>query len=149
MHRSAANPKYDIVDSARSEGSFTTFLTALQTVDPMVDYLKGAGPFTVFMPTDQAFAALAPGTIQLLSKPENQAKLKQLIKSHIVKGLHSSIELRTMLSVLSESGETLPLQSNGIALTVNRAAVLGRDIGCTNGIIHAVDSLVAEISIRP
>ena len=145
MHGSAANPKNDIVDTARSEGSFATFLMALQAVDPMVDYLKGAGPFTVFMPTDQAFAALAPGTIQLLSKPENQAKLKQLIKSHIVKGLHSSTELRTLLNVVTESGETLPVLSNGSALTVNGAAVLGRDIVCTNGIIHAVDSIIAAV----
>ena len=145
MHGSAANPKYDIVDTARSEGSFTSFLMALQAVNFMVDYLKGAGPFTVFMPTDQAFAALAPGTIPLLSKPENQEKLKQLIKSHIVKGLHSSIELRTMLNVITESGQTLPVQSNGSKLTVNHAAVLGRDIACTNGVIHALDSLVTEI----
>jgi uncharacterized surface protein with fasciclin (FAS1) repeats len=145
MHGSAANPKFDIVDSARNEGSFNTFLMALQAVDPMVDYLKGAGPFTVFMPTDQAFDALAPGTIQLLSKPENHARLKRIIKSHIVKGLHSSIELRTMLGVLTESGETLPLLSNGSKLSANGATVLGRDIMCTNGIIHAVDSLAVQL----
>ena len=142
MHGSAANPKFDIVDTARSEASFKVFLQALQSVSPMVDHLKGAGPFTVFMPTDQAFAALAPGTLQDLEKPANVDKLSKLIKYHIVEGEYPSREVETMQTLLTESGEKLAIESDGRGIKINNAMILGRDIVCTNGVIHAIDSVL-------
>ncbi len=141
MHGSAANPKFDIVDTARSEGSFSVFLMALQTASYMVDYLKGAGPFTVFMPTDQAFESLAPGSIQDLQKPENHEMLMTILKGHIAKGLYPSGDLRSMLSVETESGRRLLIESSGSGLKVNNAMLLGRDIVCTNGLIHAIEAV--------
>jgi len=141
MHGSAANPKFDIVDTARSEASFTIFLGTLRTVSYMVDYLKGAGPFTVFMPTDQAFEALAPGTIQELQKPENHERLKNILKGHIAKGLHSSSELKSMQALETESGRKLMIESSGSGLKINNAMLLGRDIVCTNGLIHAIEAV--------
>ncbi len=141
MHGSAANPKFDIVDSARSEGSFTVFLMALQTASYMVDYLKGAGPFTVFMPTDQAFELLAPGSIQELQKPENHERLMAILKGHIAKGLYSSADLRSMQALETESGSMLRIESSGSGLKVNNATLKGRDILCTNGLIHAIEAV--------
>lgn len=142
MHPSAANPKYDIVDTARSEGSFAVFLTALQTASDMVDHLKGAGPFTVFMPTDQAFEDLEPGRIQQLHKPENHSRLIAVLKSHIVKGRYSSGDLRSRQELEAESGAPLMIESSGFGLKVNGAALLGREILCTNGLIHAIGTVL-------
>ena len=142
MHGSAANPKQDIIDTAMSELSFKNFLQALKSVSPMVDYLKGSGPFTVFMPTDQAFDSLTPGTIQELEKPENAERLKKLIKYHIVKGMHASQEVATMQTLETESGDKLSVVSSGNGLKINDAMVLGRDIVCTNGVIHAIDAVL-------
>jgi len=142
MHGSAANPKYDIVDTAISEASFTRFLSAIKSVQHMVDHLKGAGPFTVFMPTDQAFKKLPEGTIQELEKPTNAEKLENIVRYHIVVGAHSSTEVQTMQTILTESGNKLAVESDGRGIKINNALVVGRDIRCTNGIIHAVDSLL-------
>ncbi len=143
MHGSAANPKYDIVDTAKSEASFELFLNALKAVDPMVDYLKGAGPFTVFMPTDQAFESLPAGTVEELEKPANMDQLKRLIQYHIVKGRHLSSEVKTMQTMETVKGEKLAIESGGHGIRVNNAMVLGTEILCTNGVIHAIDSLLA------
>ncbi len=142
MHGSAANPKYDIVDTARSEFSFKIFLQALQAVKPMVDHLKSAGPFTVFMPTDQAFDALPAGALEDLEKPENAEKLKKLIRYHIVNGMHLTREVRTMQTLLTESGERLAVESDGRGLKINNAMLSGREIVCTNGVIHAIDAVL-------
>ncbi len=141
MHGSAANPKFDIVDTARDEASFTIFLMALQSAPHMVDYLKGAGPFTVFMPTDQAFEALPAGTIEELQKPENQDRLTAIVKGHVVRGLYSSGDLKSMQSLETQSGRKLAIESSGSGLKINHAMVLGRDIVCTNGLIHAIEAV--------
>ena len=142
MHGSAANAHNDIVDTARSESSFRLFLNALQSVPPMVDYLKGAGPFTVFMPTDQAVNALPANTFLELEKPENSKKLEKLLKAHVVLGRHSSANVKTMQSLAAESGDQLMVESNGRGIKVNNAMVLGGEILCTNGIIHAIDAVL-------
>ncbi len=142
MNGSAANPKHDIIDTAMSEASFKIFLHALQSVSPLIDHLKSAGPFTVFMPTDQAFGALPPGTIEDLEKPFNSDRLTKLIKYHIVKGEHLSGEVKTMQTLETENGDRLAVLSDGNGLKINNAMVLGRDIVCTNGVIHAIDSVL-------
>ncbi len=142
MHGSAANQKSDIVDTARSEASFRKFLSALQAAPPMVDYLKGAGPFTVFLPTDEAFDALPAGSLEQLEKPENQDRLTKLLKYHIVEGAHSSNEVKTMQTMLTTSGDKLAVESDGSGIRINNAQVLGRDILCTNGIIHVVGAVL-------
>ena len=108
----------------------------------MVDYLKGAGPFTVFMPTDQAVNALPANTFLELEKPENSKKLEKLLKAHVVLGRHSSANLKTMQSLAAESGDQLMIESNGRGIKVNNAMVLGGEILCTNGIIHAIDAVL-------
>jgi len=142
MHGSAANSKYDIVDTAVNEASFTRFLSAIKSVQHMVDHLKGAGPFTVFMPTDQAFKKLPEGTIQELEKPANAEKLESIVRYHIVLGALSSADVQSMQTVPTESGNKLAVVSDGRGIKINDALVVGRDIRCTNGIIHAVDSLL-------
>ena len=137
----AQAPAKDIVDTAVAAGSFTTLARALQAAG-LVDTLKGPGPFTVFAPTDEAFAKLPAGTLDELLKRENKAKLTRLLTSHVVAGSVGSAKVVTMKSAKAVSGVTLAIRTNGNSVKVDNATVVKTDIAASNGVIHVIDSVI-------
>src|SRR6478609_10552554 len=108
----AQAPAKDIVDTAVAAGSFKTLAKALQAAD-LVETLKGAGPFTVFAPTDEAFARLPAGTLETLLKPENQAKLKRILTYHVVPGRIMAADAMKLHSAEAVSGDTIAIATHG------------------------------------
>ena len=137
----AAAGDNDIVDTAVAAGSFKTLAKALQAAD-LVGTLKGAGPFTVFAPTDEAFAKLPAGTLEALLKPENKAKLQRILTSHVVAGRVMAADVAKTRSAKAVSGEMLTIASRDGAVTVDGAKVVTTDIAATNGVIHVIDSVI-------
>ena len=131
----------DIVDTAVTAGSFKTLAKALQAAD-LVGTLKGAGPFTVFAPTDDAFAKLPAGTLDTLLKPENKSKLQRILTSHVVAGKVMAADVMKMSSAKAVSGVTLAIASRNGGVTVDGAKVVKTDIAATNGVIHVIDSVI-------
>jgi uncharacterized surface protein with fasciclin (FAS1) repeats len=136
----AADPK-DVVDTAVAAGSFKTLAKALAAAD-LVQTLKGAGPFTVFAPTDAAFAKLPAGTLEMLLKPENKAKLQRILTYHVVAGKVTAAEVVRLHSAKAVSGDTIAIASNGGGVTVDSAHVVKTDIAASNGIIHVIDAVI-------
>ena len=131
----------DIVDTAVAAGSFTTLAKALTAAD-LVATLKGPGPFTVFAPTDEAFAKLPAGTLDNLLKPENKAMLRRVLTYHVVPGKVMAAEVVKVSSAKAVSGDTLSIKVSSGTVTVDKARVVKTDIGATNGVIHVVDSVL-------
>jgi uncharacterized surface protein with fasciclin (FAS1) repeats len=131
----------DIVDTAVAAGSFKTLAKALQAAD-LVATLKGAGPFTVFAPTDEAFAKLPAGTLEALLRPENKPKLQRILKSHVIAGKVMAADVVKTSSAKAVSGDTLTIASRDGGVTVDRAKVVKTDIATTNGVIHVIDSVI-------
>jgi uncharacterized surface protein with fasciclin (FAS1) repeats len=140
-HAGAADAKKDIVDTAVAAGSFNTLATALQAAD-LVSALKGPGPFTVFAPTDAAFAKLPAGTLQDLLKPENKDKLKGILLYHVVSGKVMAADIKGAAKPATLQGKTLDVKAGAAGVTVNGAKVTSADIGATNGVIHVIDTVV-------
>jgi len=135
-----ADQLHDIVDTAVANGSFTTLVAAVQAAG-LVDTLKGAGPFTVFAPTDDAFAKLPDGTVADLVKPENKAKLAAILTLHVVSGKVMAADITGPMTPASVNGEALHIDTaNGV--TVNGAKVVAADVACTNGVIHVIDTVL-------
>jgi len=130
----------DIVDTAVAAGSFTTLVAAVQAAG-LVETLKGEGPFTVFAPTDAAFAALPAGTVEDLLKPENKDKLAAILTYHVVSGKVMSTDLTEGMKAASVQGGELTITLDGGA-KVNGATVSTADIAATNGVIHVIDSVI-------
>ena len=135
-----AQPK-DIVDTAVAAGSFGTLAKALAAAD-LVDTLKGAGPFTVFAPTDEAFAKLPAGTVESLLKPENKDKLRRILTYHVVSGKVMAADVVKMRSAKAVSGDTITIATQGGAVTVDAAHVVKTDIVTSNGVIHVIDTVI-------
>ena len=131
----------DIVDTAVAAGSFKTLAAALQAAG-LVDTLKGKGPFTVFAPTDEAFAKLPPGTVEDLLKPENKEKLVAILTYHVVPGKVLADQVTKMNSAKTINGESLAISVNGGTVMVDNAKVVKTDILCSNGVIHVIDSVL-------
>lgn len=131
----------DIVDTAAAAGSFKTLAKALEAAD-LVTTLKGAGPFTVFAPTDEAFAKLPAGTLESLLKPENKAKLQRLLTCHVIPGKVMSADVMTMRSAKAVSGDTLAIAARNGVVTVDGSKVVKADIAATNGVIHVIDAVM-------
>ncbi|TCK99762.1 putative surface protein with fasciclin (FAS1) repeats [Shimia isoporae] len=130
----------DIVDTAVSAGSFTTLVAAVQAAG-LVDTLKGDGPFTVFAPTDEAFAALPEGTVEMLLKPENKDQLIAVLTYHVVPGKVMSGDLsNNMMAPTAQGGDVTIMTEGGVM--VNEANVVTADIGASNGVIHVIDSVL-------
>jgi uncharacterized surface protein with fasciclin (FAS1) repeats len=138
---SAVAADQDIVDTAVAAGSFKTLAKALEAAD-LVATLKGAGPFTVFAPTDEAFAKLPAGTLEALLKPENKAKLQRILTAHVVAGKVMAADVVKISSAKSVSGDTLAIASRNGGVTVDGAKVVKTDIAATNGVIHVIDSVI-------
>jgi uncharacterized surface protein with fasciclin (FAS1) repeats len=130
----------DIVDTAVSAGNFTTLVAAVKAAD-LVETLKGAGPFTVFAPTDAAFEALPAGTIDDLLKPENKAKLASILTYHVVAGKVMSTDLSDGMTPATVNGETVTIKTEG-GVTINGTTVSTADIDADNGVIHVVDAVL-------
>lgn len=133
--------KKDIVDTAVSAGSFNTLAAAL-TAAGLIDTLKGEGPFTVFAPTDEAFAKLPAGTIDDLLKPENKDKLTAILTYHVVPGKVMAKDVVTMTDAPTVNGANLNIKAESGKVMVNMAHVTKTDIECSNGVIHVVDSVL-------
>lgn len=131
----------DIVDTAVSAGSFKTLARALDAAD-LVQTLKGKGPFTVFAPTDQAFAKLPSGTLEMLLKPENKAKLRRILTYHVVSRDVRSTDVARMTSAKSVSGDMLKIAVHDGAVSIDSAHVVKVDIPASNGVIHVIDSVL-------
>jgi uncharacterized surface protein with fasciclin (FAS1) repeats len=128
----------DIVDTAVSAGSFSTLAAALQAAG-LVDTLKGAGPFTVFAPTDEAFAKLPAGTVDGLLKDIPQ--LKKILTYHVVSGKVMAADVAKMKSATTVEGSDVKIDvSNGVK--VNNSMVTKADIAADNGVIHVIDSVL-------
>lgn len=131
----------DIVETAIAAGSFTTLVAAV-TAAGLVDTLKGTGPFTVFAPSDDAFAKLPAGTVEELVKPENKDQLVAILTYHVVPGavLSKDIAGKT-LSVTTVNGADVAVDAtNGVM--VGGATVVTADIATTNGVIHVIDTVI-------
>jgi uncharacterized surface protein with fasciclin (FAS1) repeats len=132
---------HDIVDTAVSAGSFNTLVAAVQAAG-LVETLKGAGPFTVFAPTDDAFAKLPSGTVETLLKTENKDKLVSILTYHVVSGKVTSGDIagKTMKAKSVEGSEISVDATHGVK--VDEANVVKADIMCTNGVIHVIDAVI-------
>ena len=131
----------DIVDTAVAAGSFKTLAKALAAAD-LVQTLKGPGPFTVFAPTDEAFAKLPAGTIEMLLKPENKAKLQRILTYHVVAGKVMASEVVKMRSAKAVSGDTIAIAMRDSVVMVDNAQVVKTDIAVSNGVIHVIDAVI-------
>jgi uncharacterized surface protein with fasciclin (FAS1) repeats len=131
----------DIVDTAVAAGSFTTLAKALTAAD-LAATLKGAGPFTVFAPTDEAFAKLPAGTLENLLKPENKEKLRRVLTYHVVPGKVLAADVAKVSSAKAVSGDSLTVKASGGAVMVDKARVVKTDIAASNGVIHVIDTVL-------
>ena len=131
----------DIVDTAVAAGSFATLVAAVQAAD-LVETLKSAGPFTVFAPTDEAFAKLPVGTVEDLLKPENKAKLAAVLTYHVIPGtvMAADIAGKTLNVKTVQGGELAIDATNGVK--VNNATVVTADVVASNGVIHVIDTVL-------
>ncbi|MCF6444407.1 fasciclin domain-containing protein [Nereida sp. MMG025] len=136
----AGGMKKDIVDTAAGAGSFETLLAAA-TAAGLVDTLKGDGPFTVFAPTDEAFAALPAGTVEDLLKPENKDQLVAVLTYHVVPGKVMSTDLQDDMEATTVNGADVTIDlDNGVM--VETANVVTADIEASNGVIHVIDGVI-------
>jgi uncharacterized surface protein with fasciclin (FAS1) repeats len=131
----------DIVDTAVAAGSFKTLAAALGAAD-LVNALKSEGPFTVFAPTDEAFANLPAGTVETLLKPENKDQLTAVLTYHVVAGQVAAKQVVDLKGAKTLNGQRVDIAVSGGKVTVDKANVVKTDIQCSNGIIHVIDSVI-------
>lgn len=129
-----------IVETAVAAGSFKTLAAALEAAD-LVGALQGEGPFTVFAPTDEAFAKLPAGTIETLLKPENKAKLAAVLTYHVVKGNVKAADVAKLTGATTLNGQRLDVATKD-GVKVDAANVVKTDIECSNGVIHVIDAVI-------
>lgn len=133
--------KSDIVDTAVANGDFSTLAAALQAGD-LIGTLKSDGPFTVFAPTDAAFAKLPAGTIDSLLLPENKDQLVEILTYHVVSGEVTAAEVVKITSAQAVNGMELSIKVDDGAVFVNNAEVIATDVMASNGVIHVVDTVI-------
>lgn len=131
----------NIVETAIGAGEFTTLAKALEAAD-LVDTLQGEGPFTVFAPTDAAFATLPAGTVETLLKPENKQQLVQILTYHVVPGKVMAADVVKLDEAKTVNGKTIDVSVEGDAVKVNSASVTSTDISASNGVIHVIDQVI-------
>jgi len=137
----AAPAEKDIVDTAVEAGSFKTLAAALKAAD-LIETLKGKGPFTVFAPTDEAFAKLPEGTVETLLKPENKEKLAAILTYHVVAGKVEAKDAVKLKSAKTVNGASFMIKVSDAGVMVDKAKVVKTDIQCTNGVIHVIDAVI-------
>jgi transforming growth factor-beta-induced protein len=131
----------DIVQTAIAAGSFTTLVRALEAAD-LVGTLEGKGPFTVFAPTDAAFAKLPAGTLENLLEPENKKELQRILTYHVVAGEVPSSEVVTLSRAKAVSGDTIAITVADGTVMVDNARVVTADVAASNGMIHVIDTVI-------
>lgn len=140
-HAAGESHQHDIVDTAVENGSFGTLVAAVQAAG-LVDTLKGDGPFTVFAPTDEAFAKLPEGTVESLLEPGNKDKLTAILTYHVVPAKVMAADVVNVSEAPTVNGKTAPVSVENGVVTVAGATVTATDIECTNGVIHVIDSVM-------
>jgi len=141
----AADAPADIVTTAVNAGSFKTLAAALQAAG-LVETLQGPGPFTVFAPTDEAFAKLPAGTVETLLKPENKGQLVSILTYHVVPGNVPASEVVKLSNATTVNGQRVAVAVEGSSVKVDQAQVVTTDIACTNGTIHVIDQVILPVS---
>jgi uncharacterized surface protein with fasciclin (FAS1) repeats len=136
-----ATAKPTIVEIAVGNPDFSTLVAALQAAD-LVDALSGDGPFTVFAPTNDAFAQLPPGTLDMLLLPENKEKLAAILTYHVVPGKVMAADVVTVTEAKSLQGDTIAVSVADGAVMVDGANVVATDIEASNGVIHVIDAVI-------
>lgn len=131
----------DIVDTAVEAGSFGTLATALEAAG-LIETLKSDGPFTVFAPTDEAFAKLPEGTVESLLMPENRDQLKAILTYHVVSGAVMAEQVVGLSEAETVNGQSVAISVDGSAVKVDEAMVVATDIMASNGVIHVIDSVI-------
>lgn len=139
--------KPNIVETAVAAGSFKTLVAAVQAAG-LVETLSGKGPFTVFAPTDEAFAKLPAGTVESLLKPENKDKLVAILTYHVVPGLVTAKDVKTM-KAKTVNGQEVSLKVSASGVTIDAAKVIKTDIMTSNGVIHVIDSVILPKQPEP
>ena len=134
-------PSKDIVGTAVSAGSFKTLTAALEAAG-LVETLKGNGPFTVFAPTDEAFAKLPDGTVKSLLKPENKQKLTSILTYHVVAGNVKAADVIKLSSAKTLNGQSVTIKVVEGKVLINGATVVKADIAAKNGTIHVIDTVL-------
>lgn len=138
---SPAHHAADIVETAREAGSFGTLIAALEAAG-LAETLKGEGPYTVFAPTDEAFAKLPEGTVEDLLKPENRERLTAILTYHVVPGRMPASDVTDRSSLTTVEGSELPVQIDGGTVWIGDAKVVSPDVAASNGVIHVIDSVL-------
>jgi uncharacterized surface protein with fasciclin (FAS1) repeats len=131
----------DIVETAVEDGHFKTLAAALGAAG-LLDHLKTEGPFTVFAPTDEAFAKLPEGTIETLLKPENKSKLTAILTYHVVAGKVLAKDVVNLHEATTVNGQRVDIKVDGSTVMIDGATVVMTDIVCDNGVIHVIDSVI-------
>ncbi len=137
----AEDKPQDIVDTAVAAGSFKTLVAAVKAAD-LVETLKGKGPFTVFAPTDEAFAKLPKETLESLLKPENKKKLAAILTYHVVSGKVMAKDVVKLSEAKTVQGSSVKIAVKDGKVMVDGATVAKADIECTNGVIHVIDTVI-------
>jgi uncharacterized surface protein with fasciclin (FAS1) repeats len=131
----------DIVDTAVAAGQFKTLASALGAAG-LVETLKGTGPFTVFAPTDAAFAKLPAGTVDNLLKPENKEQLVAILTYHVVPGSVKAADVVKLKEAKTVNGKSVAVKADGKGVMINDAKVTKTDITASNGVIHVIDTVI-------
>ncbi|MFK7989257.1 MAG: fasciclin domain-containing protein [Sandaracinaceae bacterium] len=134
-------PTADIVDTAVAAGSFNTLVAAVQAAG-LEETLRGPGPFTVFAPTDEAFAALPEGTVESLLLPENREQLVGILTYHVVSGDVRAEQVMGMSEATTVQGAAVSISAADGTVQVGGATVVQADIATTNGVIHVIDQVL-------
>jgi uncharacterized surface protein with fasciclin (FAS1) repeats len=137
----AQTQKKNIVATAEAAGTFSTLVTAIGAADLRAT-LEGPGPFTVFAPTDAAFAKVPAATLQDLLKPENKATLQAVLKYHVVSGAVKAADVVKLTSAKTVQGADVTITVSGSSVKVNDANVTTTDIEASNGVIHVIDAVL-------
>jgi uncharacterized surface protein with fasciclin (FAS1) repeats len=140
IHAGSTVRDKDLVSVAIEAGSFKTLVAAVQAAG-LVETLQGAGPFTVFAPTDEAFAKLPPGAVENLLEPRNKDRLTALLTYHVVPGKVMAADVTTMMAK-TVNGQSLSIAVANGSVTVDGARVITTDIAAGNGVIHVIDSVI-------
>ena len=130
-----------VVETAVASPQHKTLVAAVTAAD-LAGTLGGAGPFTVFAPTDAAFAKLPAGTVETLLKPENKDKLTRILTSHVVAGKVMAADAAKLTSAKAVSGETLTIAARGGSVMIDKAKVVTADVAASNGVIHVIDTVI-------
>lgn len=140
-HHSAAKEMPSIAEIAAENDNFSTLVAALQAAD-LVDVLAGEGPYTVFAPTNDAFAALPAGTVENLLKPENKDQLVAVLTYHVVPGAVYAADVTKLESASTVQGDTIKIAADMDTVKVDNANIVKTDIEASNGVIHVIDAVI-------